>query len=768
MHISKSYYKELFSIITISVILASILAVNIRPVLGVDPVISVDPASSTVKVGDQFSVNINLDYAQNLYGYEVWMSFDNSKLNATAIDYMNYLNTPTNLWSQQVNANNVTLAISSVYPAAAKTGGSPPPLARVNFTCIGIGVSSLHLYNTLLADNLAKPITHTTSDGQVNCTVSTAYDDVIFDSSFEMGNLINVTFQEGNAGGYRYYTAELNYSTATFPDKHWWFYFSMANVTGKTVKVELKNLAEPDFTGLPSPGLPRWPDVEPVYSYNDADWLRVPDGNYSCGTNVTRNFNITLSPTQDKVWLAPIPPYTVSMRDNLLSSYASSPYLSVSSLGTTPLGQSLKVATITDPGYSDSGKFRIYTIAQQHSGETIASFVTEGMIRFLLNATDPTAATIRRNYIFRFIPIFNVEGVYYGISRYTPFRGAAQYDLNRAWANNPISTVTVPEVNWTFMDVQSWMPDAFLDMHTEINGESSSQTSIDCFFLHDGLYDAAMVNFCNNVSRGFDGTKDYWPETAPRSATGSQMAATNMRTRLGVHPAVDMEHPHDDLRNSTAHPVDHNPMTIADWTAWGRKIVLGIHDYYGPYGAVNLVTDTVEVINNGCTVYASDTYWDGSPYYEPVNVTISNSGTTASGSFNVSLSTYSYNISLQEDYFELRVTGLNPGENTTLVFNWRPLHTGLYNLTTTVDCHNEIAESSETDNTFIIIEYPVALIGDVNGDHTVGIVDAVIVSLAWASSPGGPTWNIRADLNHDGTVGIGDGVRIGLNWAKTW
>jgi len=85
----------------------------------------------------------------------------------------------------------------------------------------------------------------------------------------------------------------------------------------------------------------------------------------------------------------------------------------------------------------------------------------------------------------------------------------------------------------------------------------------------------------NNVSTGRDGTKDYWPETGARSSTGSQMAAVNVRTRLGVHPSTSMEHPHDDLRNTTAHPVDHNPQTLEDWKDWGRRAVLGIFDYFG-------------------------------------------------------------------------------------------------------------------------------------------------------------------------------------------
>jgi hypothetical protein len=137
--------------------------------------ISVSPITKTVQVGEQFAINISLDYAENLYGFEIWLSFDNSKLNATAINYVNYLNDPHRIWYQQVNnaGGYVTLAVSSTYPAPAKTGGSPPPLATVNFTAIDLGSSALHLYNTVLSDDQAKPIPHTTVDGIVHVTGGT-------------------------------------------------------------------------------------------------------------------------------------------------------------------------------------------------------------------------------------------------------------------------------------------------------------------------------------------------------------------------------------------------------------------------------------------------------------------------------------------------------------------------------------------------------------------------------------------------------------------
>jgi hypothetical protein len=170
--------------------------------------ISVSPITKTVQVGEQFAINISLDYAENLYGFEIWLSFDNSKLNATAINYVNYLNDPHRIWYQQVNnaGGYVTLAVSSTFPAPAKTGGSPPPLATVNFTAIDLGSSALHLYNTILSDDQAKPIPHTTVDGIVHVTGGT-HDVAVTDiksskTVIGQGYKGNITVTAENHGGF--------------------------------------------------------------------------------------------------------------------------------------------------------------------------------------------------------------------------------------------------------------------------------------------------------------------------------------------------------------------------------------------------------------------------------------------------------------------------------------------------------------------------------------------------------------------------------------
>lgn len=181
----------------------------------------------------------------------------------------------------------------------------------------------------------------------------------------------------------------------------------------------------------------------------------------------------------------------------------------------------------------------------------------------------------------------------------------------------------------------------------------------------------------------------------------------------------------------------------------------------------NLTGYDISGDTQGCNVYMNDTYSNGTAYYVPVVVAINNTGLAVSGAFNVSFSAYWTNGGIQESYSELRISNLKPGENTTLTFLWCPAHTGYYSLTTVVDCHDEVPESSECDHVLVLQDYSVALTGDLNCDHTNNVLDIVQIGLAWHSHSGEPYWNVRADLNHDGYINILDIIRVTLHWHET-
>jgi len=61
----------------------------------------------------------------------------------------------------------------------------------------------------------------------------------------------------------------------------------------------------------------------------------------------------------------------------------------------------------------------------------------------------------------------------------------------------------------------------------------------------------------------------------------------------------------------------------------------------------------------------------------------------------------------------------------------------------------------------------VFLVGDVNGDCKVDIVDLAKVGAAFGSTPSSPNWNPAADLDHNGKVDIVDLVIVASRFGST-
>jgi hypothetical protein len=57
--------------------------------------------------------------------------------------------------------------------------------------------------------------------------------------------------------------------------------------------------------------------------------------------------------------------------------------------------------------------------------------------------------------------------------------------------------------------------------------------------------------------------------------------------------------------------------------------------------------------------------------------------------------------------------------------------------------------------------------GDINGDGTVDVYDAILLAAAYGSTPGSSNWNPSADINGDGIVDIYDAIILAAHYGQT-
>ncbi|MGD0494707.1 MAG: dockerin type I domain-containing protein [Candidatus Bathyarchaeia archaeon] len=110
---------------------------------------------------------------------------------------------------------------------------------------------------------------------------------------------------------------------------------------------------------------------------------------------------------------------------------------------------------------------------------------------------------------------------------------------------------------------------------------------------------------------------------------------------------------------------------------------------------------------------------------------------------------------------------LPAGNSTTVTFVWNSTGFAYGNYTISAYALPVLGETNTANNNFTGGVVTVTFPGDVNGDGTVDIYDAILLSGAFGSSPGSPKWNPNADLNNDGIVDIYDAIILAGNYART-
>ncbi len=129
--------------------------------------------------------------------------------------------------------------------------------------------------------------------------------------------------------------------------------------------------------------------------------------------------------------------------------------------------------------------------------------------------------------------------------------------------------------------------------------------------------------------------------------------------------------------------------------------------------------------------------------------------------------TFNVNAYYDAEIIETREISLSSGASENLSLTWDTTGMAKDNYTISVYASPVLDETEMGDNVFyswVVI----TILGDINGDKTVNILDAIILARAFGTRPGHHGWNSSADLNRDRDVNILDAIILATHFGETW
>ena len=222
-----------------------------------------------------------------------------------------------------------------------------------------------------------------------------------------------------------------------------WFYFRLQGAAYQPCRIRIENAGQSSYPE-------GWEDYQAIASYDRSNWFRVPT-HYEDGVLIIEH-----TPLAGSVYYAYFEPYSHEQHLNLLGDAQGSGLCQIDDLGSTAQGRDINLLTI---GHQAASDLKIWIIARQHPGESMAEWFAEGLLSRLLDHQDPTARALLDCATFYIVPNMNPDGAALGNQR----TNAAGADLNREWQNP--SPERSPEVYAVRQKMHETGVDLFLDIH---------------------------------------------------------------------------------------------------------------------------------------------------------------------------------------------------------------------------------------------------------------------------------------------------------------
>ncbi len=311
-------------------------------------------------------------------------------------------------------------------------------------------------------------------------------------SSFDAGAIEVVSLADPN-------DIQLNIRSDNAAGFAQWFHFRLQGAAGLPVTLRFLNAGQCAF--------PKgWEGYRVLASHDRQHWTRI-DTSFDGQVMTAR-----LTPDTHSVYFAYFEPYSYERHLDLIGSAAQSDHVQLQHLGATLDGRDMTLLRITDAHSATAAadKRKVWLIARQHPGETMAEWFVEGFLERLLDGDDPVSRVLLKHCVFYVVPNMNPDGAVRGNLR----TNAAGANLNREWQSP--SPEKSPEV---FL-VREAMQLAGVDLCLDAHGDESLP--------------------CNFVA-GAEGNPGYTPRLAALEAAFKvawQAASPDFQTAHGYGQAA--------------------------------------------------------------------------------------------------------------------------------------------------------------------------------------------------------------------------------------
>lgn len=235
----------------------------------------------------------------------------------------------------------------------------------------------------------------------------------------------------------------LNVRRDSHADFRQWFYFRLSGVAGQALVLHLDNAGSCTYHY-------GWHNYQAVVSHDRQHWYQVPTV-YKEGVLI-----LSFTVQQDSVWVAYFEPYGEQRHHDFLARVAQHPHVQLAVAGQSVQGRDIDLLTIGEGG---PGKAKIWILARQHPGETMAEWCAEGLVERLLDESDTVSRSLLQSAVVYVVANINPDGAALGNLR----SNAAGANLNREWMNPTLERS--PEVLAVRDMMQRTGVDAFIDLH---------------------------------------------------------------------------------------------------------------------------------------------------------------------------------------------------------------------------------------------------------------------------------------------------------------